>query len=262
MVYLDITHLPKGRPRTSSPRSSRSTRSSPATTRGSPDEDLPRGPLLDGRALHRVRDSTCSPSRKFLTDVAAERDAAAQASRIPKDAPPRHGPRRARWNMMTNIPGLYAFGEVNYQYHGATRLGRQRPAVVHLRRRLLRAGRGQLRQEPARQDPSANCPTSVFDKFVEQENRQDPEAHPSPTGKSSQPLRSSTSRARRDHDRRDAPSCGHRKACSQGPRRGRRDLIKTKYDDAEAQRHRPRGPTRTSASPAPWATCSIYAKRC
>lgn len=26
-------------------------------------------------------------------------------------------------NMMTNIKGLYAFGEVNYQYHGATRLG-------------------------------------------------------------------------------------------------------------------------------------------
>ncbi len=26
-------------------------------------------------------------------------------------------------NMMTNVPGLYAFGEVNYQYHGATRLG-------------------------------------------------------------------------------------------------------------------------------------------
>ena len=26
-------------------------------------------------------------------------------------------------NMMTDVPGLYAFGEVNYQYHGATRLG-------------------------------------------------------------------------------------------------------------------------------------------
>lgn len=26
-------------------------------------------------------------------------------------------------NMMTNIPGLFAFGEVNYQYHGGTRLG-------------------------------------------------------------------------------------------------------------------------------------------
>ncbi|QDU71902.1 succinate dehydrogenase flavoprotein subunit [Mucisphaera calidilacus] len=26
-------------------------------------------------------------------------------------------------NMVTNIPGLYAFGEVNYQYHGGTRLG-------------------------------------------------------------------------------------------------------------------------------------------
>src|SRR5690606_11988309 len=26
-------------------------------------------------------------------------------------------------SMMTNVPGLYAFGEVNYQYHGANRLG-------------------------------------------------------------------------------------------------------------------------------------------
>jgi len=26
-------------------------------------------------------------------------------------------------NMMTNLPGLYAFGEANYAYHGATRLG-------------------------------------------------------------------------------------------------------------------------------------------
>lgn len=26
-------------------------------------------------------------------------------------------------NMMTNIKGLYAFGEVNFAYHGATRLG-------------------------------------------------------------------------------------------------------------------------------------------
>ncbi|MFM9957097.1 MAG: succinate dehydrogenase flavoprotein subunit [Phycisphaerales bacterium] len=26
-------------------------------------------------------------------------------------------------NMMCNVPGLYAFGEVNYQYHGANRLG-------------------------------------------------------------------------------------------------------------------------------------------
>lgn len=29
----------------------------------------------------------------------------------------------AKNNMMTNIAGLYAFGEVNYQYHGGTRLG-------------------------------------------------------------------------------------------------------------------------------------------
>ena len=29
----------------------------------------------------------------------------------------------AKNSMMTNIPGLYAFGEVNYQYHGGNRLG-------------------------------------------------------------------------------------------------------------------------------------------
>jgi succinate dehydrogenase / fumarate reductase flavoprotein subunit len=29
----------------------------------------------------------------------------------------------AKASMMTNIPGLYAFGECNYQYHGANRLG-------------------------------------------------------------------------------------------------------------------------------------------
>lgn len=29
----------------------------------------------------------------------------------------------AKNSMMTNVPGLYAFGEVNYQYHGANRLG-------------------------------------------------------------------------------------------------------------------------------------------
>ena len=40
---------------------------------------------------------------------------------------------KATNSMMTNIEGLYAFGEVNYQYHGAGGRG-ERPAELHLRR--------------------------------------------------------------------------------------------------------------------------------
>ncbi|MEM0983882.1 MAG: succinate dehydrogenase flavoprotein subunit [Planctomycetota bacterium] len=42
----------------------------------------------------------------------------------PVDAEPGRGMAvGSPWNMMTNIEGLYAFGEVNFAYHGATRLG-------------------------------------------------------------------------------------------------------------------------------------------
>ncbi len=57
---------------------------------------------------------------KFLTDIVPPRET--------KESDPSKGPHPGMvngspWNMMTNIKGLYAFGEVNYQYHGATRLG-------------------------------------------------------------------------------------------------------------------------------------------
>ena len=42
---------------------------------------------------------------------------------LPKRKPNEGMQHGAPGNMMTNIKGLYAFGEVNYQYHGATRLG-------------------------------------------------------------------------------------------------------------------------------------------
>jgi succinate dehydrogenase / fumarate reductase flavoprotein subunit len=59
-----------------------------------PDEGLPRRPLFDGRPLGRLR----GDARGSL-----------------KAGSPR--------NHSTNIPGLYAVGEVDYQYHGANRLG-------------------------------------------------------------------------------------------------------------------------------------------
>jgi hypothetical protein len=58
----------------------------------------------------------------------------------------------AATNMMTNIEGLYAFGEVNFAYHGANRLA-PTPCSRALRRPLLRPLRGQLRaRRQARQD--------------------------------------------------------------------------------------------------------------
>jgi len=55
---------------------------------------------------------------------ATPRDAHKPGSPIPVNADPGHGLRiGAPNNMMTNIEGLYAFGEVNFAYHGATRLG-------------------------------------------------------------------------------------------------------------------------------------------
>ena len=59
------------------------------------DEDLPRRALLDGRAVGRLR---------------------ALGGRLRRRS-------AARSNHMTNIPGLYAVGECDYQYHGANRLG-------------------------------------------------------------------------------------------------------------------------------------------
>ena len=42
-------------------------------------------------------------------------------------------------NQQTNIPGLYAIGECDYQYHGANRLGANSLLVVHLQRADRRA---------------------------------------------------------------------------------------------------------------------------
>ncbi|MCX5658825.1 MAG: succinate dehydrogenase flavoprotein subunit [Planctomycetota bacterium] len=71
-------------------------------------------------------------------------------------------------NMSTNIPGLYAFGEVNYQYHGANRLGANAllncifdglfngPSVVNYVRDVVKA-------------PADHTPSGAFDAIVSQE---------------------------------------------------------------------------------------------
>ncbi|MEM1109583.1 MAG: FAD-binding protein [Planctomycetota bacterium] len=73
-------------------------------------------------------------------------------------------------NMMTNIPGLYAFGEANYAYHGATRLGAN--ALLSCIFDGLYNGlsvHNYAQQFAKDGDLAAALPDELFDKYVEQE---------------------------------------------------------------------------------------------
>ena len=73
-------------------------------------------------------------------------------------------------NMMTNVPGLYAFGEANYQYHGATRLGAN--ALLSCIFDGLFCGisvHNYADEQGATDSAAENQPQSLYDKYVEQE---------------------------------------------------------------------------------------------
>ncbi len=72
-------------------------------------------------------------------------------------------------NMMTNVEGLYAFGEVNYQYHGANRLGAN--ALLSCIFDGLFCGEGvagYVRDGGA--DPAAQASASMYDEVVRRED--------------------------------------------------------------------------------------------
>lgn len=73
-------------------------------------------------------------------------------------------------NMMTNIKGLYAFGEVNFAYHGATRLGAN--ALLSCIFDGLYCGQGVANyvrlHEPAER-PSASLNASIYDAAAQAE---------------------------------------------------------------------------------------------
>ncbi|USN98141.1 MAG: succinate dehydrogenase flavoprotein subunit [Phycisphaeraceae bacterium] len=71
-------------------------------------------------------------------------------------------------NMSTNIPGLYAFGEVNFAYHGATRLGAN--ALLSCIFDGLFCGVGVVNHvNDAGIKPVEDVPQSVYDAVVRQE---------------------------------------------------------------------------------------------
>ncbi|MEM9754234.1 MAG: FAD-binding protein, partial [Planctomycetota bacterium] len=110
MVYLDITHLPKV------------TKDKLAAILEIYEKftgDDPREvPMKIFPAVHY----TMGGMYTTYTSYDPERD-----NYTPADVPKRQPGEGMLYgdpkNMMTNVPGLYAFGETNYAYHGATRLG-------------------------------------------------------------------------------------------------------------------------------------------
>ncbi|MBI1336630.1 MAG: succinate dehydrogenase flavoprotein subunit [Phycisphaera sp.] len=74
----------------------------------------------------------------------------------------------AHENMMTNIKGLYAFGEVNYQYHGATRLGANALLNCIFDGLFCGLSVANYAKEPHGK-PAAELDAGVFEGVVEQE---------------------------------------------------------------------------------------------
>jgi succinate dehydrogenase / fumarate reductase flavoprotein subunit len=75
-------------------------------------------------------------------------------------------------NMMTNVKGLYAFGEVNFAYHGANRLGAN--ALLSCIFDGLFCGVSvvnYVRNDAPAKSPAADMPAGAFDRVVEQENQ-------------------------------------------------------------------------------------------
>jgi succinate dehydrogenase / fumarate reductase, flavoprotein subunit len=70
-------------------------------------------------------------------------------------------------SMMTNVAGLYAFGEVNYQYHGANRLGAN--ALLSCIFDGLFCGAGVANFVKDRSATAAQAPAAMFDDGVKAE---------------------------------------------------------------------------------------------
>jgi succinate dehydrogenase / fumarate reductase flavoprotein subunit len=70
-------------------------------------------------------------------------------------------------SMMTNVQGLYAFGEVNYQYHGANRLGAN--ALLSCIFDGLFCGLGVANFAKDRKEIAEKAPASLFDAAVKAE---------------------------------------------------------------------------------------------
>ena len=74
-------------------------------------------------------------------------------------------------NMSTNIPGLYAFGEANYAYHGGTRLGANALLSCIFDGLFCGPSVNNYVQEHVQGTPATKMDSKIFDAVVDQEKQ-------------------------------------------------------------------------------------------
>ena len=118
--------------------------------------------------LYTVYETQQEPKPKFLCDILPEDAGQLKDPSKPPHPGMVHG---SHYNMMTNIQGLYAFGEVNYQYHGATRLGANALLSCIFDGIFCGLGVARYAQQLAKEDPISALSEDVFAKYVKQEEQ-------------------------------------------------------------------------------------------
>ncbi|MEM9019835.1 MAG: FAD-binding protein [Planctomycetota bacterium] len=165
MAYLDITHLPQGTKDKLAAILEIYEKFTGDDPRDVPMKIFPAVHYSMG-GLYTVYETQQDPKPKFICDIVP--DDAGQLKDPSKPAHPGmvHG---SPWNMMTNIKGLYAFGEVNFAYHGATRLGANALLSCIFDGIFCGLGVANYARDMAKEDPAAEVDESVFQSFVDQE---------------------------------------------------------------------------------------------
>lgn len=165
MAYLDITHLPQDTKDKLAAILEIYEKFTGDDPRDVPMKIFPAVHYSMG-GLYAVYETEQEPKPKFLCDIVPED--AGQRKDPSKPAHPGmvHG---SPWNMMTNVKGLYAFGEVNFSYHGATRLGANALLSCIFDGLFCGLGVANFASDQAKHDPAADVDDAVFSRFVQQE---------------------------------------------------------------------------------------------
>jgi succinate dehydrogenase / fumarate reductase flavoprotein subunit len=112
--------------------------------------------------------TTYTPGKDYPRAKSGEITVSAKGGWDPEIAPKVGMEKGAPNNMMSNIQGLYAFGEVNYQYHGANRLGAN--ALLSCLFDGLFCGLSVANYVRGRSAaPASAAPQGMFDAFVARE---------------------------------------------------------------------------------------------
>ncbi|MEO0477278.1 MAG: FAD-binding protein, partial [Planctomycetota bacterium] len=165
MAYLDITHLPQATKDKLAAILEIYEKFTGDDPRDIPMKIFPAVHYSMG-GLYTVYETQQEPKPKFLCDIVPE-----DAGQVKDPSKPAHPGmvNGSPWNMMTNVKGLYAFGEVNYQYHGATRLGANALLSCIFDGIFCGLGVANFARTQAKEDPISELGEEVFEKYVKQE---------------------------------------------------------------------------------------------